>query len=72
MKRLDDLSTLIETTSLSKEWIVKTEAKPTKIALFCIKGELQVIGIFWQGNEFGTWDDENAVSMTELIIDLPS
>ena len=72
MKRLDDLNTLIETTTLSKDWIEKTEAKPTKIALFCIKGKLQVIGIFWQGKEFGVWDDENAVSMTELIIDLPS
>ena len=69
---LTDLNTLIETTSLSKEWIKKTKAKPTKVALWCIRGKLSIVGIFWKGTEFGVWDDENGVSMTDIIIDLPN
>ena len=70
MKRLDDLTTLIETTTLSKDWIKETNAKPTKIALYCIRGKLTVMGIFWQGDDGGTWDDENAVSMTNIILNI--
>lgn len=71
MKALDDLTTLIETTTLSKDWIKKTNAIPTKIALWCLRGELSVVAIFWEGTDFGAWDDENAVSATNIIIDLP-
>lgn len=70
MANLDDLTTLLETTSLSKEWIKETNAKPTQIALFCIKGKMEVIAIYWEGNKGGAWDDENAVSMTNLICNL--
>lgn len=68
--RLDDLNTLIETTTLNKDWIKNTNAKPTKVALWIWKGKLSVCGIYWKGNSHGTWDDENAVSMTNLIVDL--
>jgi len=71
MKRFDDLTELIETTTLSKDWIIKTKAKPTKVALWIIRGQLTVVGVFWQGTEFGAWDDENGVSMTDIIVDLP-
>lgn len=45
--------------------------KPTKVALYCIKGKMMVMGIFWEGEDGGVWDDENAVSMTTIICDLP-
>lgn len=71
MKSFDDLTSLIETTSLNKDWIVKTNAKPTQVALWIIKGELRVCGIYWENDKIGAWDDENAISMTNIILDLP-
>lgn len=68
--RLDDLSSLIDTTTLSKKWIINTNAKPTQAALWVVKGKLSVCAIYWKGNAGGTWDDEGAVSMTDIIIDL--
>lgn len=70
METLDNLSTLIDSTTLSKKWIVETKARPTKIALYCIKGKLTVVAIYWKGNDGGVWDDENAVSMTNIILEL--
>lgn len=67
---LNNLSTLIETTSLSKEWLIETNAIPIKVALWVIKGNLNVCGIYWKGNSYGCWDDENAVSMTDIILDI--
>lgn len=67
---LDNLSNLIDSTSLSRDWIKYTEAKPTKVALWIIHKQLKVCAIYWEGNEGGVWDDENAVSMTNIILDL--
>ena len=67
---LDDLHTLIETTTLNKDQLEKTNAKPTKVALWIWKGNLSVCAIYWKGEKGGTWDDENAVSMTNIILDL--
>lgn len=75
MRYLDDLSKLISTTSLNKEHLIKTGAKPTKVALWVSKGSLQVCGVYWEGYDgkrnYGVWDDENSVSMTDIILDLP-
>lgn len=67
---MDNLNDLIKTTSLNKEWLEKTNSKPTKVALWIIKGKLSVCGIYWEGDEGGCWDDENAVSMTNIILKL--
>jgi len=71
MISLDDLRRLKETTSLSKKWIENTKAVPKQVALWIINNELRVCAVYWQGNSYGVWDDENAVSMTNLIFDLP-
>lgn len=69
--KLDNLDLLKETTTLSKEWINNTNAKPKKVALWVCKNGLSVAGIYWENSTQGVWDDENAVSMTNLILDLP-
>ena len=48
---LDDLHTLIETTTLNKDWLKRTNAKPTQVALCIWKGKLSICGIYWKGNE---------------------
>lgn len=70
MKKLDDLNDLINTTTLNKDWIKKTNAKPVKVALWITKSGLNVCGTYWEGDEGGCWDDENAVSMTNIILKL--
>ncbi len=67
---LDDLTVLINTTTLNKEWLIKTNARPTKVALWTYGNRLSVCGIYWKGDSYGTWDDENAVSMTNIILDI--
>jgi len=69
--KLDDLSSLIETTTLNKKWIKRQNAKPIKAALICNRGRLMVSSICWKGDdEWEVWDDENILSMTDLIVDL--
>lgn len=51
---------LIETTTLSKDWLKETNAIPTEVAICCSKGRLIVTAIYWQGT-VGGWDDENAL-----------
>ena len=68
---LDNLENLIESTTISKEWIKNTNAKPTKVALWVTKKDLRVCAIYWSNGKEGIWDDENAMSMTRLIVDLP-
>ena len=70
-KQFSDLSSLISTTRLSQEWLKNTNAKPTKVALWTIKGKLQVCTVYWEGKDGGVWEDENALSVCTIILDLP-
>lgn len=59
---------LITTTTLSKDWLEKTNAKPTQIAVCCSKGRLLVTSIYWDGTDGGCWDDENALAIPNTVI----
>ncbi len=56
---------------ISVDWVKKTSAKPTKLALGIIKGQFKILSVYWEGDEYGVWDDENIVSIADLILDLP-
>lgn len=70
-KQFNDLTTLKSTSHLSQEWLEETNAKPTKVALWIIKKRLQVCTVYWEGSDGGVWEDENALSVCEIIFDLP-
>ena len=70
MKTLDNLNSL-NPYPISKEWINKTKAIPTKVALWIIKGNLQVCSIYWEGTDGGVWTYENNISVTNLILNIP-
>jgi hypothetical protein len=59
---------LIESTTLNKEWLIKTNAVPIEIAIYCSKDKLLVTAIYWEGNDGGVWDDENALAIPSTII----
>ena len=57
--------------NISEDWINKTNAKPTKIALGVVKNELRLLSRYWEGDDGGCWDDENILSIANIFLDLP-
>lgn len=70
-KPFRDLSRVKSGPYINQEWVDKTNAKPTKVALWVVKGKLEVCTLYWEGDDGGVWADENAFSVCGIILDLP-